>query len=77
VTGARSPGRARVDLVSSDLAELVAFVAAYLAAFGHTLDRGDLVLSGSYTPKAVAPAPGEGASAEFGPLGTVSVRLSA
>jgi 2-keto-4-pentenoate hydratase len=63
----RVAGRAfdppRNDLVPSDLAELVAFVAAFLAEFDLSLESGDLILSGSYTARAAPIAAGETASA--------------
>lgn len=62
----------RADLVPVDLAELVAFAAAYLAAFGESLEAGDLILSGSFTAKALPVAAGEEAIASFGTLGEVS-----
>jgi 2-keto-4-pentenoate hydratase len=65
----------RADLVPSDPAELLRFVADFLAAFDERLVEGDLVLSGSYTAKAAPIAAGEGAAADYGPLGTVSVRV--
>jgi 2-keto-4-pentenoate hydratase len=67
----------RDDLVPADLGQLVAFVASFLSAFGHALEPGDLLLSGSYTAKALSISPGDEALAEFGPLGAVSVRVSA
>jgi 2-keto-4-pentenoate hydratase len=75
--GPRSSDPPRADLVPADLGELVAFVAKYLAAFGQALEPGDLVLSGSYTARAVAIEAGDEAVAEFGPLGTVSARVAA
>lgn len=65
----------RRDLVPADLAELVVFVSEFLAEFGEGLEAGDLILSGSYTAKALPIAPGEEAIAEHGPLGSVSVRI--
>lgn len=75
--GAQASDPPRADLVSSDLGELVALVAEYLAAFGQSLEPGDLVLSGSYTVEASAIRAGEEAVADFGSLGTVSVRFVA
>ncbi len=67
----------RDDLVPADLGQLVAFVASFLSAFGQSLEPGDLILSGSYTARALSVSPGDEALAEFGPLGTVSVRVTA
>lgn len=75
--GTRSSNGPRADLVPSDLGKLVAFVADYLAVFGQSLQSDDLLLSGSYTVKAMALGPGDEASADFGPLGTVSVSVAA
>jgi 2-keto-4-pentenoate hydratase len=66
---------AREDLVPADFGELVAFVSAFLAEFDEGLEAGDLILSGSYTAKAIAIAPGQEAVADHGPLGGVSVRI--
>jgi 2-keto-4-pentenoate hydratase len=74
--GDRSAGPPRADLVPSDLGELVAFVATYLAAFGESLETGDLVLSGSFTASAAPLAAGEQIVAEFGPLGRVSAGVA-
>jgi 2-keto-4-pentenoate hydratase len=67
----------RDDLVPADLGQLVAFASSFLFAFGQSLESGDLLLSGSYTAKALSISPGDEALAEFGPLGTVSVRVAA
>jgi 2-keto-4-pentenoate hydratase len=72
--GDRPADPPRADLVRSDLGELVAFVAAYLAAFGESLEAGDLVLSGSFTASAAALAAGHEVAADFGPLGRVCAR---
>lgn len=74
--GARFAEPPRADLVPPDLGELVAFVATYLAAFGESLDAGDLVLSGSYTDRACPLANGEEVVADFGPVGSVSARAA-
>jgi 2-keto-4-pentenoate hydratase len=72
--GLHSAAPSRRDLVA-DLAEVVQFVAAYLAAFGRTLAAGDLVLSGSYLAEAVPVAPGDDIVARFGALGSVSLTI--
>lgn len=69
------PVETRPGLVPSHLGAIVAFVAAFLEAFGHSLQAGDLVLSGAYTASAVPLAVGVEARAEFGPLGEVRCRL--
>ncbi len=66
----------REDLVPADLGEVVAFVAAYLSEFGEGLEAGDLILSGSYTAKALPILPGQEAIADYGPLGRVSVTIA-
>lgn len=70
-------GEPRSDLVPADLGALVAFVAGYLAAFGERLEAGDVVLSGSFTARAVPVGAGQQATAEFGPLGVVAARFAA
>lgn len=66
----------RAELVPSDPGELLRFVADFLGEFGEGLEAGDLVLSGAYVAKALPIAPGEGAAADYGSLGTVSVRVA-
>jgi 2-oxo-hept-3-ene-1,7-dioate hydratase len=66
----------RSDLVPSDLGELVAFAADFLAAFGQSLAEGDLLLSGAYLARAPGISAGDCAVAEFGKAGAVSVRLA-
>jgi len=68
--------RPRTDLVPADLGELLVFVAGFLAAFDEELCAGDLLLSGSYTAAALPLAPGSGATADFGDLGSVSVKIA-
>jgi 2-oxo-hept-3-ene-1,7-dioate hydratase len=65
----------RADLVPSQFGSLIHFVAELLALFGERLEAGDLLLSGSYTERAVALAPHTEAQADFGPLGLVRVAL--
>jgi 2-keto-4-pentenoate hydratase len=73
--GAHRFGELRDDLVPGDLGALVAFVASYLAACGQALEENDIVLSGSYMAQAGAVSALQAAAADFGPLGSVSVRL--
>lgn len=75
--GDRASDPPRADLVPADLGELLAFVARYLAAFRQALEPGDIVLSGSWTARAVEIRAGDTAVAEFGALGEVSVRVAA
>lgn len=63
---------ARSDLVPGDLADLVILVAALLAEGSQQLLPGDLILSGSFTAKALPLRAGETATAELGPFGLVS-----
>ena len=72
--GPRVAPAPRRDLVADDPAELVRFVARYLAAFGRSLAPGDLILSGSYFAEALPIAPGDQVTAHFGALGSVSIR---
>lgn len=73
--GSDPPFLPRADLVPEDLGELVAFASAYLSAFGQSLEDGDLLLSGAFLARAPSIAPGIGGTAEFGPMGSVSVRI--
>lgn len=66
----------RNDTVPTELGELVATVARLLGAHGQTLEPGDLLLCGSYT-NPVAVAAGDVVTADFGPLGTVELRVTA
>ena len=72
-----SGGFPRRDLVPADLGELIAFVASYLAAFDERLEAGDIVLSGSFLDRAMRIRAGEEATARFGTLGEVRVRVAA
>jgi 2-oxo-hept-3-ene-1,7-dioate hydratase len=74
--GGAAAGPPRADAVPADLGEVVATVARLLAAHGQALEPGDLLLCGSYT----APVPVDAAAvvaADFGPLGTVELRVAA
>jgi 2-keto-4-pentenoate hydratase len=75
VAGQQGP-RPRSDLVPAEIGSLIHFVAELLSQFGEGLETGDLVLSGSFTERAVALAPHSKAQADFGPLGVVSVGLA-
>jgi len=68
--------QSRDDLVPTDPGETVAFVAEFLAAFGETLDAGDLILCGSYLSQACPIGAGEIALARIGPAGEVWVRIA-
>jgi 2-keto-4-pentenoate hydratase len=74
--GSRVAPAPRRDLVPEDLGEIVRFVAAYLAAFGRSLEPGDLVLSGSYFAEALPMSPGDAVVADFGALGSVAIELA-
>jgi len=63
----------RADLVPARLGSLIHFAAGLLARFGEELCAGDLLLSGSYTERAVALTPHSEVLADFGPLGRVRV----
>jgi 2-keto-4-pentenoate hydratase len=58
------------------LPELVAHVAAYLGAFGASLEPGDVIISGSTVPL-VGVAPGQILRVQLEPLGTLEVELTA
>jgi 2-oxo-hept-3-ene-1,7-dioate hydratase len=53
----------------------VAWLANKIAPYGEQLDAGDLVLSGSFTRPTTA-ARGDALRADFGPLGSISVRFT-
>jgi 2-oxo-hept-3-ene-1,7-dioate hydratase len=73
----QTPLQPRPDLVPNDLGKLLVFVAEFLQAFGHTLEPGDLVLTGSYLATAVPLPPGATAKADFGLLGSVEISVAA
>jgi 2-keto-4-pentenoate hydratase len=70
--GARESEPARDDLVPRDAAELVLLVASVLAEAGERLLAGDLILSGSFTARALPLGPGQTAVAELGDFGRVT-----
>jgi 2-keto-4-pentenoate hydratase len=55
--------------------EIVAYVAAYLGAFGHALRRGEVIISGSVMPF-VTVAPGQRLDYELDPIGKLAVALA-
>jgi 2-keto-4-pentenoate hydratase len=75
--GARESEWARADLVPQDIAEIVVLVARVLSEAGERLLAGDLILSGSFTAKAVPLEPGKTAIAELGLFGVVRCALAA
>jgi 2-keto-4-pentenoate hydratase len=75
VSGQQSPPP-RSDLVPTNLAQIVHFVAVFLETFGEALGPGDLILSGSFCPVALPLGPGVEAHANFGPLGEVCVKVA-
>lgn len=74
--GARESEPARVDLVPQDVGEIVLLVAGVLSSAGERLVAGDLILSGSFTAKALPLEPGNTAIAELGLFGAVSCTLA-
>jgi 2-keto-4-pentenoate hydratase len=64
--------RTRSDLVPTDLARHALFVAEFLEHFGEALLAGDLILSGSYTPRALDVDGPLALEADYGPLGVVA-----
>ncbi len=74
--GERIAPSPRADLVPSHLGALLRFAAGLLAHFGEELRAGDLLMSGSYTERAVALAPHSEVLADFGPLGRVGVAIA-
>ena len=75
-SGDATPVETRPGLVPPHLGAIVLFAAAFLEAFDHSLQAGDLVLSGAYTASAVPLAPGAEVHARFGALGEVRCRLA-
>jgi 2-keto-4-pentenoate hydratase len=73
--GARA-GTPDPSLVPADLVEIVRLVAEQLARRGERLEAGDWILSGACTAPVRVDA-GDEVSADFGPLGSVSVRFAA
>jgi 2-keto-4-pentenoate hydratase len=73
--GARA-GAPDASLVPADLAEIVRLVADFLARQGERREAGDWILSGACTSPVRVEA-GDAVSADFGPLGSVSVRFAA
>lgn len=65
----------RADLVPAEIGDLVRFAARLLARFGESIEAGDVLLSGSYSARAVALPPHSEACADFGPLGQVRVEV--
>lgn len=53
----------------------VAWLANKIAAYGEGLEAGEIVLAGSFT-RPVACAPGDTFHADYGPLGSISVRFA-
>jgi 2-keto-4-pentenoate hydratase len=64
------------SLVPADLAEVVRLVADFLPRCGERLEAGDWILSGACTSPVRVEA-GDEVSADFGELGSVSVRFAA
>jgi 2-keto-4-pentenoate hydratase len=60
--------------LSEDPVDTVAFVRAFVAAHGATLESGQRIIAGSVVPP-VAVAPGDELEIAFGPLGTLRVRF--
>ena len=86
--GSASELRARVTTDGSEVAatndpegfagsvvEIVGHVAELLAAFGESLQAGDVVITGAVVPH-VWPSPGEHVAYELSPLGRIDVRFS-
>lgn len=67
----------RSDKVMEDPLEAVAWLSRHLVQRGRPLQRGDVILTGSLTGHHRVPKRGVAFSADFGHLGTVSVRFHA
>ena len=74
--GGAPAGAGDASLVPADLAEIVRLVADFLAPRGEGLEAGDWILSGACTSPLRVEA-GDEVRADFGPLGSVSVRFAA
>ena len=68
--------RGRSDAVLGDPCAAVAWLANALGEFGHTLESGEVVLSGACT-RMVSISPGDHFRADFGPLGTLTLEVGA
>jgi 2-keto-4-pentenoate hydratase len=69
--GSRESEPARADLVPADVGEIVLLVASVLHELGERLLPGDLILSGSFTARALPLAASQTAVATLGDLGVV------
>jgi 2-oxo-hept-3-ene-1,7-dioate hydratase len=56
-------------------AQGIAWLARRFAPYGRAVEAGQIILSGSFT-RAVAARPGDTFTADYGPLGTVSIHFS-
>lgn len=77
IDGEKAGPPPRTDLVPANLGTLLVFVATFLEEFGESLEANDVVLTGSYTEQAVPVGGGNEVRADFGPLGSVEVRIAA
>ena len=75
--GSRESEPARADLVPADVGEIVLLVAAVLRECGERLVAGDLILSGSFTARALPLSASQTAIATLGDLGVVRCRARA
>ena len=69
--GSRESEAARADLVAADVGEIVLLVAKVLGEAGERLLSGDLILSGSFTARALPLSASQTAIATLGDLGVV------
>jgi 2-oxo-3-hexenedioate decarboxylase len=69
--GSRESEPARADLVPADVGEIVLLVASVLHELGERLLPGDLILSGSFTARALPLSASQTAVATLGDLGVV------
>lgn len=74
--GARQSEAARSDLVPKDVGQIVVLVARVLAGSGERLLAGDMILSGSFTAKALPLEAGQTAIAALGTFGSVHCTAS-
>jgi len=74
--GERESVATRTDLVPARLGDIVLRVDALLREVGESLQPGDLILSGSFTERALPIAAGQSAAAELGDFGKVRCSLT-
>ena len=62
--------------VVGDPADVISFVSDWLAPYGGSVSPGEVIIAGSITPPQPV-APGDSASVDLGPLGSLALRFAA